>query len=204
MKSTNIFLDRSYGYAKSIVALVGGLILVIWPEIIKKYIIFILGACILAVGIISLIMSYAGKWKNEKVPLLLLNSIVDMAFGLVLLIFPTFFSKLLMFVFGITLLVFGLGEIINLIRSSKIVKIPWGLYVGPSITTILGVILFFYPNKSGNWLFIMFGITLLIYAISEFISTFMVRKKIKHLKRNNNHTIKEIAYEEVKDNNVKK
>ena len=91
MKTANVFFDRSYGYARAIIALAGGLILVIWPEAVKNSIMIILGALILAVGLVSLIMSYTGKWKKEKVPLLLLNSIVDIAFGLVLIIFPDFF-----------------------------------------------------------------------------------------------------------------
>ena len=107
MKTANVFFDRSYGYARAIIALAGGLILVIWPEAVKNSIMIILGALILAVGLVSLIMSYTGKWKKEKVPLLLLNSIVDIAFGLVLIIFPDFFMSVIFFVFGLILLIFG-------------------------------------------------------------------------------------------------
>lgn len=153
MKPTNVFFDRSYGYARAIIALVGGLILVIWPETVKNSIMIILGSLILAVGIVSIVLSYTGKWRKEKVPLLLLNSIVDIAFGLVLIIFPKFFTGLIMFVFGLILLIFGLGEIINLFRTAKAVRVPWPLYIGPAVTLILGVAMFFFPDKSGNALF---------------------------------------------------
>ena len=210
MKSANIFFDRSYGYAKAIVALLVGLVLVIWPDFIKKYIIFILGALILAIGVAAIILSYTGKWKHEKVPLLLLNSIVDIVFGIVLLIFPNFFAKLIMFVFGIVLLVFGLGEIINLARTQKLINIQWWLYIGPGITTVLGIILFFFPNQSGNVLFIIFGITTLIYAVSEFISTYIIRSKMKKYEEeekkekvseiiSNDNIVKDVPYEEIKD-----
>lgn len=181
MKTANVFFDRSYGYARAIVALVIGLILVIWPDEVKKYIMIILGALIAAVGIVSIILSYTGKWKSEKVPLLLLNSIVDIAFGLVLMIFPKFFTSLIMFVFGLILLIFGLGEIINLVRTAKTVRIPWPLYIGPAITLILGIIMFFFPNESGNALFILFGATLLVYSASEFASTYTIRKEMKNI-----------------------
>ena len=46
-KQTNVFFDRSYGYARAIVALIGGLVLVIWPEQVKNYCMYILGALIL-------------------------------------------------------------------------------------------------------------------------------------------------------------
>lgn len=181
MKTANVFFDRSYGYARAIIALAGGLILVIWPEAVKNSIMIILGGLILAVGLVSLILSYTGKWKKEKVPLLLLNSIVDIAFGLVLIIFPKFFTGLIMFVFGLVLLIFGLGEIINLFRTAKVVRVPWPLYVGPALTLILGIVMFFFPSESGNVLFILFGATMLLYSVSEFASTYTIRKRMKDL-----------------------
>ena len=181
MKTANVFFDRSYGYARAIVALLGGLVLVIWPEAVKNSIMIILGSLILAVGLVSLIMSYTGKWKKEKVPLLLLNSIVDIAFGLVLIIFPKFFTGLIMFVFGLILLIFGLSEVVNLFRTARVVRVPWPLYIGPVLTLILGVVMFFFPGESGNVLFILFGSTLLLYSVSEFASTYAIRKEMKNI-----------------------
>lgn len=192
MKPTNVFFDRSYGYARAIIALVGGLILVIWPETVKNSIMIILGSLILAVGIVSIVLSYTGKWRKEKVPLLLLNSIVDIAFGLVLIIFPKFFTGLIMFVFGLILLIFGLGEIINLFRTAKAVRVPWPLYIGPAVTLILGVAIFFFPDKSGNALFVIFGATLLLYSISEFASTYTIRKEMKNVEVEIEKDIKQI------------
>ena len=192
MKPTNVFFDRSYGYARAIIALVGGLILVIWPGTVKNSIMIILGSLILAVGIVSIVLSYTGKWRKEKVPLLLLNSIVDIAFGLVLIIFPKFFTGLIMFVFGLILLIFGLGEIINLFRTAKAVRVPWPLYIGPAVTLILGVVMFFFPDKSGNALFVIFGATLLLYSISEFASTYTIRKEMKNVEVEIEKDIKQI------------
>ena len=173
MKTANVFFDRSYGYARAIIALAGGLILVIWPEAVKNSIMIILGALILAVGLVSLIMSYTGKWKKEKVPLLLL--------GLVLIIFPDFFMSVIFFVFGLILLIFGLGEIINLFRTAKAVRVPWPLYIGPLITLVLGVIMFFNPSWVSNALFVVFGAALLLYSVSEFASTYTIRRKMKDM-----------------------
>ena len=206
MKTANVFFDRSYGYARAIIALAGGLILVIWPEAVKNSIMIILGALILAVGLVSLIMSYTGKWKKEKVPLLLLNSIVDIAFGLVLIIFPDFFiafglvliifpdffMSVIFFVFGLILLIFGLGEIISLFRTAKAVRVPWPLYIGPLITLILGVIMFFNPSWVSNALFVVFGAALLLYSVSEFASTYTIRRRMKDMEVEIDENIKQI------------
>ena len=181
MKTSNVFFDRSYGYSRAIIALLGGLVLVIWPESVKNSIMIVLGALILTTGVVSLILSYTCKWKKEKVPLLLLNSIVDIAFGLVLIIFPKFFTGLIMFVFGLVLLIFGLGEIVNLFRSAKVVRVPWPLYVGPVITLALGIVMFFFPDRSGNAVFVIFGATLLLYSVSEFASTYTIRREMKNI-----------------------
>ena len=179
MKQANVFFDRSYGYARAILALIGGLILIIWPEQVKNYSMYILGVLILVIGIVNIILAYTGKWKKEKLPLLMLNSIVDIAFGIVLLVFPSFFINFIMFVFGLILLIFGLGDIVYLVRTGKLVQIPLSVYIGPVITVIIGVILFCFPNKAGIWLFILFGIGLVLYAISEFYSTYTVRSRMK-------------------------
>ena len=180
-KQTNVFFDRSYGYARAIVALIGGLVLVIWPEQVKNYSMYILGALILLIGIVNIALYYTGKWKREKTSLLMLNSIVDIAFGLVLLIFPSFFINFIMFVFGLVLLIFGLGDIVNLVRTSRVAPIPWTVFIGPSLTVIIGVIMFFFPGKAGNWLFILFGAGLLLYSVSEFASTYIIRKRMKEI-----------------------
>lgn len=163
----------------SIIAFVAGLILIIWPEIIKEYIVLIIGGLILSVGIASLIYYFIEKEKGNVSNILLLNAAVDSLFGLILLIFPKFFAGLVMFLFGIVLLLFGISRLVKLIQASKVLDLHWGLYLVPSLTTLAGVLLFFYPNRTGNLLFIIFGIILLAYSISDFVSMYIINKKTK-------------------------
>ncbi len=163
----------------SIIAFVAGLILIIWPEIIKEYIVLIIGGLILSVGVASLIYYFIEKEKGNVSNILLLNAAVDSLFGLILLIFPKFFAGLVMFLFGIVLLLFGISRLVKLIQASKVLDLHWGLYLVPSLTTLAGVLLFFYPNRTGNLLFIIFGIILLAYSISDFVSIYIINKKTK-------------------------
>lgn len=163
----------------SIIAFVAGLILIIWPEIIKEYIVLIIGGLILSVGVASLIYYFIEKEKGNVSNILLLNAAVDSLFGLILLIFPKFFAGLVMFLFGIVLLLFGISRLVKLIQASKVLDLHWGLYLVPSLTTLAGILLFFYPNRTGNLLFIIFGIILLAYSISDFVSMYIINKKTK-------------------------
>ena len=56
----------------SIIAFVAGLILIIWPEIIKEYIVLIIGGLILSVGVASLIYYFIEKEKGNISNILLI------------------------------------------------------------------------------------------------------------------------------------
>ena len=163
----------------SIIAFIVGLILIIWPEIIKQYIVLIIGGLILSVGIASLIYYFIEKEKGNISNILLINAAVSGLFGLVLLVFPNFFAGLVMFIFGIILTFLGISRLSKLIQAAKVVQLHWGMYFVPSLTTLAGILLFFYPDRSGNLLFIIFGIILLAYSISDFVSMYMIQKRIK-------------------------
>lgn len=198
------FYDRSYGYARAVITLAAGLLMVCWPTVVAKTLVIILGAFIAAAGVVSLVLSFTGKWKEEKVSLLTMNALVDIVIGIVVIVFSDFFVELIMYLFGILLLIFGLSEIVSLLRTQKTAKISWLLFVGPAITTICGIVIFFDPFNSNKWLFIFFGISLLIYSITEFMSTHTVRKILKNIQKEEikaeikeiNH-VEEAPYEDV-------
>ena len=100
--------------------------------------------------------------------------------------------SVIFFVFGLILLIFGLGEIINLFRTAKAVRVPWPLYLGPLITLALGVIMFFNPAWVSNALFVVFGAALLLYSVSEFASTYVIRRRMKDIEVEIDENIKQI------------
>lgn len=205
MKPLYVFYDRSYSYSRSIIAVIAGLILVIWPDVAIKTIVTVIGSLLIAVGVISVILSNLGKYKEEKPSLMALNGVVDIAFGLVLVIFPAFFASLIWFLFGLVLLLFGAGGIISLVQSQKYLRHSAALYISPVLTTIAGIIVFFNPFSTMEWLFIFFGIMLLLYGLNELIAAIIIRMRIKkELKDeqssplNNSDIAKDVDYEEVK------
>lgn len=205
MKPLYVFYDRSYSYARSIIAVIAGLILVIWPDVAIKTIVTVIGSLLIAVGVISVILSNLGKYKEEKPSLMALNGVVDIAFGLVLVIFPAFFASLIWFLFGLVLLLFGAGGIISLVQSQKYLRHSAALYISPVLTTIAGIVVFFNPFSTMEWLFIFFGIMLLLYGLNELIAAIIIRMRIKkELKDeqssplNNSDIARDVDFEEVK------
>ena len=150
-------------------------------------------------GAVSLIFSKKPE-EGQNRSLLSLNGIASLVFGLILVIFPTFFAGIIMFLFGAILLIVGVSEVANLISVRRETKAPASLFLGPVITTACGIVIFFNPFSTIEWLFIFFGISLLVYALTEFLSTKKIRKIYKDFtasKEKESDLIEDVKYEEV-------
>lgn len=200
MKASSLFFDRSYGYSRAILALIMGIVLIIWPDTAVRTIVIVIGTVIMLLGALSMIFSREPK-DGQSRSLLSINGIVSLIFGLVLILFPTFFVGIIMFLFGAILLIVGVSEIASLISAKKVADIPWSLFIGPLITTGCGVVMFFNPFSTIEWVFIFFGISLLIYAITELISTKKIRNIYKDMaaRVQEEKLIQDVEYEEVEE-----
>lgn len=197
----NTLFNPTYGYVRSIAGILLGAALIVWPEVAPKTIVQIIGCFLIVVGIISFVLSLkknkAAKDDKVGVDLLSINGIFDMVFGAILLIIPNVFVTFLMIVLGLMLFVFGVGEIIGLISARKVSLVPWWMFVLPVIVLIGGVVIMFNPFQSAVTLFIFFGVSLVVYGISELISTIKLRKVIKY-KQSFEYRVEDAPYEEVK------
>ena len=199
MKSFLMFFDRSYGYSRAVLAAILGIVLIIWPGTAVKTIIIVIGAVLMLLGAVSLIFSKKPE-EGQNRSLLSLNGMASLIFGLILVIFPTFFAGIIMFLFGAILLIVGVSEVANLISVRRETKAPASLFLGPVITTACGIVIFFNPFSTIEWLFIFFGISLLIYALTEFLSTKKIRKIYRDFtasKEKESDLIEDVKYEEV-------
>lgn len=200
MKSFLMFFDRSYGYSRAIIAALVGIVLVIWPDAAVRTIVIVIGSIFLLLGAVTMIFSKKPEEEKSR-PFLSINGAITLVFGLVLVIFPTFFVGIIMFLFGAILLIIGASEVAALISSRRETNAPASLFIGPLITTACGIVIFFNPFSSMEWLFIFFGISLLVYSLTEIISTRRLRKIYKDMAKTSEaeKLIEDVEYEEVEE-----
>lgn len=179
MKISSLF-NPTYGIIRSIVALLLGLAIVIWPDIAVAAAVRALGAVMVLVGGISLAINFAGKERLGS--LYAFTGIIAVLFGIVLLVFPDFFVKLLSYLFGVLMIFFSIGEIVNLISIGKNTKVKFAFYIIPILIFILGIVLLTNPFEVVKTLFVVFGIALIVYAIFELVVALKFRKAYKALK----------------------
>ena len=77
---------------------------------------------------------------------------------------------------GIILLILGALSLINLYSFRKITRIPFFSFVISVLVIIAGIVLLFNLLKNALVLLIFLGIVLIVYAIGEFYSSWMLKK----------------------------
>lgn len=166
-----------YSITRALVALVLGLAMIIWPGVAVNTVFRILGAVLMVVGGVSIALALKERSQHDN--LITINGIFDIIFGLLLLIFPGFFAGLVMYFLGAVMLIFGIGQIVNLMLARRAVPVPWALMLLPFAIAVLGIIVLCNIFRAQETLFIVFGAALVVYAFTEIASTVIMRRAAK-------------------------
>ena len=166
-----------YSLTRALVALVLGLAMIIWPGVAVNTVFRILGAVLIVVGGVSIALALKERSQHDN--LITVNGIFDIIFGLLLMVFPGFFAGLLMYFLGAVMLIFGVGQIVNLLLARRSVPVPWGLIVLPFVVAVLGIIVLCNIFRAQETLFIVFGAALVVYAVTELVSALIMRRAAK-------------------------
>lgn len=185
----------TYGYIRTLTCLALGIVLVMWPDMAAKTLIMSIGGILIIVGGVSLGISIKGSGSFGN--LMSFNGLFDILFGLVLIIFNTFFISLIMYVFGAIFIVFGISQITSLLSASRISKVPGTFYVLPALVSVCGFVLLFKPFQVQETVFVITGLCLIVYAVSEFFATFKVNRVRKAQAAEAAKAVEDATYEEV-------
>jgi len=142
----------------------------LWSGDALRFLVITIGILFIILGMIPLILYF---FRNrEKFPDISFPHawLCFLIFGLMLVIAPTLFVNILMYLLGIILVIGGIEQIYTLIRARKWNRVSVAFYILPALILIAGILVLFNPFKTAENIFILVGITSLIYGISELIS----------------------------------
>lgn len=152
---------KNHGLTRSIVSLIIGLLMVIFPGFVAGSLVQIVGCLLILIGVASIVLFMKGHSM-----LMLLLSIVELSSGMVLLVWPGYILDFIFMILGLMLLIFAVEEIIAFAR----VKADWKAFILPVLILVCGVVIFFLPSGAVNATVILFGSALIVYAFSSFIA----------------------------------
>lgn len=134
----------------------------------------IIAAFLFAAGVVSLAYGYANR-KSGAMGLMIVNSIVDIAIGLILYISPTWVAGVIVVLIGIGILIFGVLQMIVLAGTMSLIGMG-GFTLALSIIAVIGGIMLIFNPFSERVMSILAGIFLMFYGVSELLSMGRVAK----------------------------
>ena len=103
---------------------------------------------------------------------------MDIFLGILLFLFPGFFAGLLVYLIAFVLIGFGLFQIVALGSASGVFRMGAIAFILPVVVIILGMLLIVRPSFIGETIGVIAGVALMIYGISELLSSWKMKKAI--------------------------
>jgi len=141
------------------------------PTLVVK----IIAALLIIAGAASLIYALAKKKENGVYHLLLVNAGLDIVIGLLLFLNPQWLSGIIVYAIGIMLILFGGLQLIAMAGAMNLLGAGFTSLILSVCAVIGGAFLLFNPFTI-NLMSVIAGCLLIVYAISELISTFKITK----------------------------
>lgn len=174
MKSLN------YALVSSLCALVIGILLVTWPDVAVNYLVITIGVLFLLPGLVGLFTYLAILNKNKEnafrpvFPIVALGSTL---LGIWLIVMPSFFVGVLMYVLGILLVLGGISQLASLTAARSFTTVPFGVYVIPVLILVAGITVLFNPFATAEVPFIVLGVSSIVYALMDIVRLLRFRRK---------------------------
>lgn len=137
----------------------------------------IIAAFLFAAGVVSFAHGYRQK-KDGAFPLMSINAVVDMVAGLLLYFFPTQVAGLITSFIGIALLIFGALQAVVLVSTMSLLGSGLMSLILSGAAVVCGFVLLFNPFSQAV-MGVIAGAALIVYGISELLSTWRVDKAQK-------------------------
>lgn len=161
----------------ALIAMIVGIILVIYPERALSAVIITIGALLILSSAASIVDYYKLKGNSlHPTTSMLFNGVVSAVVGVILVMSPLFFISFILTILSILLLLGSLGQLFSLVYvKNKGTKVPVYVFIVPSLLLILSIVMLAAPIDSAKTITSMLGFGIIIYSAMEIISFYTLR-----------------------------
>ena len=165
----------NYSIMRCVSAIAIGILLMVWPETAIVYLVIAIGAMFFLPSLFTIVGYFMkGRQLGMYFPIVSLGSLL---FGLWLMVSPTFFVGILMYVLGAVLVFAGISQIAGLLGARSQAPVTFGYYVMPVLILLAGLVVLVNPFAAATIPFIILGISSAAYGITELIHIYKFRRK---------------------------
>ena len=164
---------------RGVVAVIFGLLALIWPGQTLQALVLVFGAYALVDGIFAVIAGISARGHFDRWWAMLLEGLVGVVIGLLTFFWPNITALVLLYFIAAWALITGIFEIVAAIQLRRLITGEWMLILGGLLSIIFGILLFVFPGAGTVSLVWMIGIYAIVFGISEIIFAFRLRG-LKH------------------------
>ena len=161
-----------------------GILLFVQSELTIISISYVIGAILIAIGVIGILKFMNNMKKGQKNELDMVYGIVAIILGIIVISNPKAVASIIPFVLGIIIVISSATKLQYSLELKKEGNHLWSSTMIISLLTLLcGIVLVFNPFQGAEILVKIVGAILFIYGILDIISTIRLRSTIKEIKK---------------------
>lgn len=176
------YKNKFSGLLRAVVAIAVGTIMIFSKTDAMVLIVRIIAAFIFASGLVSLLVGYKNR-QDGRMSLMGVNGIVDLVISGLAFAFAPIVAGLVVYIIGFILLGFGLFQLITIGSASRVMRMGVFAFVMPVLTLLAGAFLLARPAFLGTAVGAVAGVALVIYGVSELVSSLKMRQAINQFER---------------------
>ncbi len=171
------YKNKFSGFTRAIIALALGTAMLFVRDSMAL-IVYIVAAFVLASGIVSLIIGLKKEPADQK-PLVVINSGFNIVIAALMFIFAHHLGIVVGVLLGVVLLLFGGLQLIVMISANRVMGVGKVSFIMPAIVLACGILLISAPWVFSNLVGVIAGASLIIYGVSELISSWKMQQTMK-------------------------
>lgn len=165
----------------SVVMLLIGIILTVYPGLTTLALSLFVGAMILLFGISKLWGYFAAEQYRDVFRFDLTFGIIATVIGVLMLAHPQWLMSALPTLIGIFVLIDSVFSLQNVFEARRADTSYWWIGLVTSlITLVFGVLLIVDPFSGGEALIMVLGITLIVCAVTNFVTAIFISRRLKN------------------------
>ena len=130
---------------RGVVAILYGVIALVWPGLTLEILVLFFGAYALVDGVFAIIAAFTNRAGHDSWWVLLLEGLVGIAAGIITFLRPGLATLVLLYVISFWAIITGVLEIVAAIRLRKEIQGEWMLALGGIVSLVFGVLLLLFP-----------------------------------------------------------
>jgi uncharacterized membrane protein HdeD (DUF308 family) len=160
---------------RGLIAIVFGVLALVWPEQAKLALVLVFGAYLLVDGVISVGAGIAFHDYFKRWWALVLEGLTGIAIGVLTFLWPNLTALALLYFIAAWAIITGIYEIVAAIELRHVIAGEWAMVLSGLLSVLFGALLIVFPGSGAVSLAWLFGVYAMIFGGSLVVLAFHLR-----------------------------